>query len=66
MPRLVMRMKRVLEVDAGEDGEHVGLDGGHEDLQTVDRDHPDDRGHAGRAHDAGEAREDLENGVTRQ
>jgi hypothetical protein len=45
----MMRMQRVLQVDAGQDGEDVGLDGRHQHLEPVDRDDAEDRRDAGQA-----------------
>ena len=40
---LVMRMQRVFEVDAGQDGKDVGLNGRHQNFERVNRDNAEDR-----------------------
>src|SRR3954469_6216302 len=42
----VARVDRIVEIDAGEDGEHVGLQEGDQQLERGERDHHAERQHA--------------------
>src|SRR5690606_2195417 len=58
----VRRVQRILQVNAGQDGEHIGLDEGHQQFKGKHADHSDDRDRRD-CGDGRKAREDLDDGV---
>src|SRR3954471_3993337 len=57
----VARVDRIVEIDAGEDGEHVGLQERDQQLERGERDHHAERQHATDGADDAEARGEQRN-----
>src|SRR6185369_6471299 len=62
----VMRMQRVVQIEAAQDGEDVSLQHGDEELEADEHDDEDQGADAGETHQDDEAREHLQHGVADQ